>query len=64
MLLTGMPSQHMGLDAPDAFPMAPETGPSIAEPELRPRGDGLLQPGIRPPKTGRGSSADSAAAIQ
>lgn len=33
MLLTGMPSQHMGLDAPDAaFPMQPEAGPSIAEP--------------------------------
>ncbi|QEY31120.1 NAD(P)/FAD-dependent oxidoreductase [Synechococcus sp. RSCCF101] len=33
MLLTGMPSQHMGLDAPDAaFPMAPGAGPSIADP--------------------------------
>jgi len=33
MLLTGMPSQHMGLDSPDAaFPMQPGTGPSIAEP--------------------------------
>jgi NADH dehydrogenase len=33
MLLTGMPSQHMGLDAPDAaFPMQSGSGPSIAEP--------------------------------
>ena len=33
MLLTGMPSQHIGLDAPDAaFPMAPGRGPSIADP--------------------------------
>ena len=34
MLLTGMPSQHIGLDAPDApFPMHSGTGPSIAAPD-------------------------------
>jgi NADH dehydrogenase, FAD-containing subunit len=34
MLLTGMPSQHMGLDAPDApFPMKSGSGPSIASPD-------------------------------
>ena len=33
MLLTGMPSQHVGLDAPDApFPMQSGVGPSIAAP--------------------------------
>ena len=34
MLLTGMPSQHIGLDAPDApFPMQTGSGPSIAAPD-------------------------------
>ena len=34
MLLTGMPSQHIGLDAPDApFPMHTGSGPSIAAPD-------------------------------
>ena len=34
MLLTGMPSQHIGLDAPDApFPMNTGSGPSIAAPD-------------------------------
>ena len=34
ILLTGMPSQHLALDAEDAhFPMASGTGPSIAEPD-------------------------------
>ena len=34
MLLTGMPSQHIGLDAPDApFPMHGGDGPSIASPD-------------------------------
>ena len=33
ILLTGMPSQHLALDAEDAhFPMASGKGPSIAEP--------------------------------
>ena len=69
MLLTGMPSQHMGLDAPDAaFPMAPETGPSIAEPgaALRAAMDYYSnQVSGRPSQTSDGgSSADSAAAIQ
>ena len=69
MLLTRMPSQHMGLDAPDAaFPMAPETGPSIAEPgaALRAAMDYYSnQVSGRPTQTtDGGSSADSAAAIQ
>ncbi len=34
MLLTGMPSQHIGLDAPDApFPMNTANSPSIASPD-------------------------------
>ena len=34
MLLTGMPSQHIGLDAPDApFPMHSGDGPSISSPD-------------------------------
>ena len=34
ILLTGMPSQHMALDAADAhFPMQAGEGPSIAEPD-------------------------------
>ena len=34
ILLTGMPSQHLALDAEDAhFPMASGKGPSIAEPD-------------------------------
>ena len=34
MVLTGMPSQHIGLDAPDApFPMQSGVGPSIASPD-------------------------------
>ncbi len=34
MLLTGMPSQHLNVDAPDAhFPMLSGQGPSIAEPD-------------------------------
>ena len=34
MLLTGMPSQHIDIDAPDAhFPMQPGLGPSIAAPD-------------------------------
>ncbi|MAN20211.1 type 2 NADH dehydrogenase [Synechococcus sp. A18-25c] len=69
MLLTGMPSQHMGLDSPDAaFPMAPETGPSIAEPgaALRAAMDYYSnQVSGQPTQTNDGgSNADSAAAIQ
>ena len=34
MLLTGMPSQHIALNAADAhFPMQPDLGPSIASPD-------------------------------
>ena len=34
MLLTGMPNQHLNVDAPDAhFPMLSGQGPSIAEPD-------------------------------
>ena len=69
MLLTGMPSQHMGLDAPDAaFPMAPETGPSIAEPgaALRAAMDYYSNQvsGHSAQTSDGGSSADSAAAIK
>ena len=69
MLLTGMPSQHMGLDAPDAaFPMAPGAGPSISEPgaPLRAAMDYYSNQvsGLSPqPKAGE-STEDSAAAIK
>ncbi|QNI57321.1 type 2 NADH dehydrogenase [Synechococcus sp. BIOS-U3-1] len=69
MLLTGMPSQHMGLDAPDAaFPMAPGAGPSISEPgaALRAAMDYYSNQvsGLSPqPKAGE-STEDSAAAIK
>ena len=69
MLLTGMPSQHMGLDAPDAaFPMAPGVGPSISEPgaALRAAMDYYSNQvsGLSPqPKAGE-STEDSAAAIK
>ena len=34
MLLTGMPSQHIGLDSADApFPMNSGSGPSLAAPD-------------------------------
>ena len=69
MLLTGMPSQHMGLDSPDAaFPMAPGLGPSISEPgaALRAAMDYYSNQvsGLSPqPKAGE-STEDSAAAIK
>ncbi|WP_413744958.1 NAD(P)/FAD-dependent oxidoreductase [Synechococcus sp. MIT S9451] len=72
MLLTGMPSQHIGLDAPDApFPMqSGGTGPSISAP------DAALKAAMEyysnqvsghqdhPADTSEGSTDDSAAAMR
>ena len=72
MLLTGMPSQHIGLDAPDApFPMqSGGTGPSISAP------DAALKAAMEyysnqvsghhdhPAETSEGSTDDSAAAMR
>lgn len=73
ILLTGMPSQHLALDAADAhFPMQAGEGPSIASPDAaltaamdyyshqltgHPQTQELLD-------TSEGSAADSAAAIR
>ncbi|RPF83346.1 MAG: NAD(P)/FAD-dependent oxidoreductase [Synechococcus sp. TMED20] len=73
MLLTGMPSQHLAIDAADAhFPMKAGEGPSIASPDAaltaamdyyshqltgHPKTQELLD-------TSEGSAADSAAAIR
>ena len=72
VLLTGMPSQHLALDAEDAhFPMASGTGPSIAEPDAALRAamdyyahqlSGLPQTQVLL-DTKDGSVADSEAAI-
>ena len=69
MLLTGMPSQHMGLDSPDAaFPMAPGSGPSISEPgaALRAAMDYYSNQvsGLSPQPKGEDSTEDPAAAIK
>jgi len=71
MLLTGMPSQHIGLDAPDApFPMKSGSGPSIASPDAALKAaidyysnqvSGL---GDQAGDASAGSEADSAAAIK
>ena len=71
MLLTGMPSQHIDIDAPDAhFPMQPGLGPSIAAP------DAALQAAMKyystqiagiapqPMASKEGSGEDSTAAIK
>ncbi|KZR63696.1 hypothetical protein PMIT1327_02052 [Prochlorococcus marinus str. MIT 1327] len=71
MLLTGMPSQHIDIDAPDAhFPMQPGLGPSIAAP------DAALQAAMKyystqiagiapqPMAAKEGSGEDSTAAIK
>ena len=77
ILLTGMPSQHMALDAVDAhFPMKDGEGVSIAEPDaaLKAAMDYYSHQMSRPPLSGQpptqelldtrdGSAADSAAAI-
>ena len=78
ILLTGMPSQHMALDAVDAhFPMKAGEGVSIAEPDaaLKAAMDYYSHQMSRPPLSGQpptqelldtsdGSAADSAAAIK
>ena len=78
ILLTGMPSQHMALDAVDAhFPMKAGEGVSIAEPDaaLKAAMDYYSHQMSRPPLSGQpptqelldtsdGSAADSAAAIR
>ena len=78
ILLTGMPSQHMALDAVDAhFPMKAGEGVSIAEPDaaLKAAMDYYSNQMSRPPHSGQpptqelldtsdGSAADSAAAIK
>ena len=78
ILLTGMPSQHMALDAVDAhFPMKAGEGVSIAEPDaaLKAAMDYYSNQMSRPPHSGQpptqelldtsdGSAADSAAAIR
>ena len=71
MLLTGMPSQHIGLDAPDApFPMHSGTGPSIAAPDAALKAAmeyySNQMSGQRDQADGttEGSAGDSAAAIR
>ena len=73
MLLTGMPSQHLALDAADAhFPMQAGEGPSIAAPDaaLKAAMDYYSHHVIGHPQTqelidtSEGSPADSAAAIK
>ena len=71
MLLTGMPSQHIGLDAHDApFPMHSGTGPSIAAPDAALKAAmeyySNQMSGQRDQAAGttEGSAGDSAAAIR
>jgi NADH dehydrogenase len=73
MLLTGMPSQHLALDALDAhFPMQAGEGPSIAEPDaaLKAAMDYYSHQVMGHPQeeelvdTREGSAADSAAAMR
>ena len=78
ILLTGMPSQHMALDAADAhFPMKPGEGVSIAEPDaaLKAAMEYYSLQMTQPPlggqpstqellDTSEGSATDSAAAIK
>jgi NADH dehydrogenase len=71
MLLTGMPSQHMGLDAPDApFPMKSGSGPSIASPDaalqaaMEYYSNQMSGQGHQPTEASAESADDSAAAIK